>query len=195
MRTVAFYYPFQRFREWFEAAKLTEVDATAMTLATSEENAPNARMVLLKHFDEQGFVFYTNLNSTKAKTLQANPQASLCFYWPVQQRQIRIQGNVEMVDPVEADRYFASRPRGSQIGAWASKQTQPLADPDELAQRIKKFTKQFGEGPIPRPDFWSGYRVIPHTMEFWQAGTNRLHQRWLYKQQPTGDWQELSLYP
>lgn len=167
-----------------------------MALATAgKDGMPSVRMVLLKQADEQGFVFYTNLNSLKAKQLAENPQAALCFYWSNPQRQIRVQGVVERVSEKEADHYFSSRPRGSQIGAWASLQSQPLADYQQLLQRVSDYAEKFADREaIPRPASWSGFRVKPNRIEFWEAGEHRLHTRMVYEFNER-DWQMELLFP
>jgi len=189
--------PFQLFADWFATAQQKSVhDATAMVLATAtSKGVPSARVVLLKNFDERGFVFYTNLMSRKAQELTANPNAALCFYWPIMDQQIRVEGKVEAVTPEEADRYFATRPRESQIGAWASKQSQPLTDSKDLQERVEAISQRFAENAISRPYFWSGFRLIPHTMEFWQQGPHRLHQRTCYNKQTDASWKVEFLYP
>lgn len=188
--------PLQLFAEWFAAAKATEInDPEAMTLATaSADGRPSARMVLLKGVDAGGFVFYTNTGSRKAHELAANPYAALCFHWKSQRRQVRVEGRVESVTDAEADAYFATRPRLSQLGAWASKQSQPLKGRFELEARVARFTARFAVSAVPRPPFWSGYRVVPEAIEFWEDRPFRLHMRFLYRRE--GDrWQRQELYP
>ncbi|MFN7095290.1 MAG: pyridoxamine 5'-phosphate oxidase [Burkholderiales bacterium] len=190
-------YPFLLFKEWhqdvYKCAAITE--PAAMALATvNKEGIPAVRMVLLRHFDERGFVFYTNLLSRKGHDLQATQKAALCFYWMPLHKQVRIEGEVTLVAPEEADAYFATRPRGSQIGAWASKQSSMLANPALLTKRVDDFTEKFADKTIPRPSFWSGFRVIPHYFEFWQEGSYRLHTRRAFSKAENG-WKEEYLYP
>jgi Pyridoxamine 5'-phosphate oxidase (EC 1.4.3.5) len=151
-------------------------------------------MVLLRAFDDHGFVFFTNYGSRKALELETNPQAALCFYWYWIEQQVRVEGKVIRATREESDAYFQSRPRGSQIGAWASKQSQPLAARGELDERYAAVAREYGDGPIPRPEFWGGYRLIPHSVEFWTAGTFRLHERRLFTRVADG-WREQWLYP
>ena len=171
--------PIARFHEWFAAARAAEPhDPTAMALATSDtDGRPSVRMVLLKHADERGFVFYTNLQSPKSAALRANPRAALCFNWPKLERQIRIDGSVESVTDAEADAYFATRPRLSQLGAWASRQSQPMAGRFELEQAVAAVGLRYALGAVPRPPHWSGWRVVPGRIEFWQQRAFRHHDR------------------
>jgi pyridoxamine 5'-phosphate oxidase len=141
---------------------------------------PSVRMVLLKGFDEAGFVFFTNLESRKGEQLKANPKAALCFHWKTLQRSVRVEGLVTPVSPAEADAYFATRPRSSRIGAWASTQSRPLTSRFELERRIAEYTARFGLGEVPRPSFWSGFRVAPLRIEFWKNGAFRLHDRLVF---------------
>lgn len=188
--------PIILFKEWMaEAEKSEPNDPTAMTLATcSLGGVPSARMVLLKGVDERGFVFYTNLRSRKALELNENPNAALCFHWKSLRRQVRVEGRAVPVSDGEADAYFAGRPRASRIGAWASKQSQPLEGMFELEARVAEFTAKFHVGDIPRPDFWSGFRIEPARIEFWQDRTFRLHERVLYSF-IDGEWKKERLYP
>jgi pyridoxamine 5'-phosphate oxidase len=171
--------PFTLFDDWFAAARVEEpFDATAMAVATADRSGcPSVRMVLLKHVDSRGFVFYTNLESPKSNDLIANPRAELCFHWAKLERQVRVHGAVERVSVEEADAYFASRPRLSQIGAWASRQTQPIAGRFVLEQAVAAQGLKFGMGTVPRPQFWSGWRVVPQQIEFWQQRAFRHHDR------------------
>lgn len=188
--------PIELFRSWFaEAERKVSGDPTAVALATADETgSPSLRMVLLKEADQRGFVFYTNLESRKGLELAVNARAALCFYWQAIGRQIRIEGRVEPVGDDEADAYFATRDRGAQIGAWASDQSRPMQGRFELEKRIAKQTMRFGLGPIPRPPFWTGYRVVPDAIEFWKQGTFRLHERRRYTRNGS-DWSVETLYP
>jgi pyridoxamine 5'-phosphate oxidase len=184
--------PFQQFRAWLEhamAAGLPEPEPLAMTLATaSTEGRPSARMVLLRGYDERGFVFFTNYESRKARELEANPLAALVFYWTVLERQIRIEGTIERVSEQESDAYFASRPWGSQIGALASPQSQIIPNREVLDQRVAELAAQHEGHPVPRPPNWGGYRVIPVSIEFWQGRLNRLHDRLRYRRLSDQSW-------
>jgi pyridoxamine 5'-phosphate oxidase len=189
--------PNQIFAQWFADAKEAipaPFDPTAMTLATSTRmGVPSARIVLLKHHDERGFVFYTNLESRKSLELRDNPHAALCFYLGA--RQVRITGTVEAVSTQEADEYFASRPLMSRIGAWASAQSHPLDRRETLVHKVKELQHRYSESnPPPRPPHWSGWRLVPQTMEFWQEAPSRLHERELYTRAAYG-WDMQLLYP
>lgn len=191
--------PLARFRETYALAEKIDrslvPDPSAMSLATVDEGGqPSVRVVLLKAFDDQGFVFYTNFQGRKGRHLLANPKAALSFYWPPIDIQIRVEGTVSQVAGAEADMYFASRPRPSQIGAWASRQSQPLETPTALDDRVAKFEKEFAGKEVPRPEFWSGFRVRPERIEYWKNMPNRLHERHLYTR--SGDrWKIETLYP
>lgn len=170
-------------------------ESAAATLATATpDGKASARVVLLKEFDENGFVFYTNLESRKAREIQANPYGSLCFYWPAIACQVRVEGAITQVSDEEADAYFATRPRGSQIGAWASQQSAPLKSREELEWRFAEYEKKFAGQPVPRPLFWSGFRLQPQRIEFWKGRENRLHERTLYTREPDR-WVATFLYP
>ncbi|HSU13857.1 pyridoxamine 5'-phosphate oxidase [Longimicrobium sp.] len=188
--------PFRRFGELFERARQTDLhEPTAMALATADaDGRPSVRMVLLKDFDEAGFVFYTNLGSRKAGEMAANPFAALCFHWQPMEVQVRIEGRVEPVTPEEADAYYASRARGSRIGAWASRQSTRLDSYDTLVERVKEAEARYEGREIPRPPFWSGFRVVPDRIEFWFGRPSRLHERELYTLRD-GGWTKELLYP
>ena len=190
--------PFDLFQDWFNEAQGCEAieEPTAMTLATVDAHGmPWPRIVLLKDISEQGFTFYTNLESIKGKHLADNPRAGLCFYWEPIQKQVRIVGNVERVSDDDADAYFASRPRESQLGAWASKQSTPLASMNDLMTRVGEFAQQFADQDVPRPPFWSGYRLAPTVIEFWLRQPFRLHDRLEYTRDDQGVWGSENLYP
>jgi len=190
--------PLRLFAAWFADAKQSEpVNPDAVALATVDAHGlPNARMVLLKGFDERGFVFYTNAESIKGHELAAAPKAALTFYWKSLQRQVRVRGDVEPVAPEEADAYFASRSRMAQIGAWASKQSSALESRLAFEKAIARFTAKFAVGTVPRPPFWVGYRVAPQEIEFWQERPFRLHDRVAFtRASVTTPWVKTRLYP
>jgi pyridoxamine 5'-phosphate oxidase len=179
MNGMAFDDPIAMFSELFEEARrLGTPEPDAMVLSTVDENGrPSGRYVLLKEVNQRGFVFYTNLESRKARALAANPYAALCFYWPLLDKQVRVEGTVERVSDAEADEYFESRPRESQIGAWASTQSAPLASREALDLRVQEARDRFEGRPVSRPLFWSGFRVVPTSIEFWTRHPARLHDR------------------
>ena len=188
--------PIQEFVELLEKAKRRDdVDATVATLATTDtQGQPSARVVLVKQVDDRGFVFYTNLESRKAHELDANPRAALCVYWSWIDCQVRIEGAVERISDEESDAYFDSRARGSQLGAWTSKQSQPLGSRQELVARYLEAKARFLGKTIPRPDFWGGYRLTPDKIEIWHNQLHRLHDRFLY-QRIDHTWSKQRLYP
>ena len=190
--------PLALFAEWLAKASEKEPsDPNAMTLATVDaQGMPDARTVLLKGFDEEGFVFYTNLESAKGLELAADPRAALLFHWKSLRRQVRIRGTVLRVSDEEADAYFATRARDSQIGAWASAQSRPLKEPHALEKAVAAYALKYALGAPPRPPHWSGYRVTPLAMEFWRAGRFRLHRRTLFtRQDPAAAWSVTALFP
>ena len=188
--------PLTQFATWLAEAERREPNnPTAMSVATvGADGRPSLRMVLLRGFDARGFVFYTNLGSRKAREWVGNPFIALCFHWKSLDRQVRVEGRAERVSDEEADAYFGTRPRDSQIGAWASRQSEALGGRFELEARVAKYAARFGLGKIPRPPFWSGLRVVPDTVEFWEERQFRLHDRRVWRLD--GDaWQETRLYP
>ena len=190
--------PLELFDYWFKEAKKSEInDPNALALATVDENRiPSVRIVLLKDYNQKGFVFYTNLNSMKSENLKINPYASMCFHWKSLLRQIRITGKISKVSDNEADNYFKSRPYGSKIGAWASNQSSILKNTDELNKSIEKYKKKFpDQDKVPRPDHWSGWNLSPNDIEFWLDGENRIHQRLKYIKKDNGKWQKSLLSP
>ena len=190
--------PFDLFTQWLEAAAATEVnDPNAMALATADtDGLPDVRMVLLKDHSPAGFVFYTNSHSRKGIELAANAQASAVLHWKSVRRQVRFRGQVETVTEAEADAYYASRARDSRIGAWASRQSRPLADRAELEAAVREQTMRFGDGEVPRPAYWIGYRIVPVYLEFWSDRPFRLHDRLVFtRQKPEGPWSRGHLFP
>ena len=182
--------PINRFREVFKLAqeKVT-VDPTAMTLATcTKDGYPSARIVLLKDVSHQGFVFFTNYHSRKSREMEQNPRAALCFYWPEINQQIRVEGTISKLANRDSDAYFQSRPRLSQVGAWASDQSQPLRSRQELLARVADIEKKYEDQPVPRPSFWGGYLLRPSAIEFWINGEFRLHDRFVYSLEQDGTW-------
>lgn len=188
--------PIATFREIFARAQEEEPwDATAVSLATADASGrPSVRTVLLKRVDEQGFVFFTNYESRKARELDANPRAALCLYWPTQDVQVRVEGPVTRLSDAESDSYFAERPRGSQLGAWASQQSRPLASRFQLLRRYLQTKARYAGRPVPRPPFWGGFRVAAERIEIWYNRTYRLHERFLYQRTADG-WSRERLYP
>jgi len=190
--------PLALFAAWMEEAVRSEpADPNAMSLATVDaDGLPDARMVLLKGFDARGFVFYTNLESRKGEEIAANPKAALLFHWKSLTRQVRIRGPVERVSEEEADAYFASRPRGAQIGAWASRQSAPLESRFALEKEVARYTAKYAVGKVPRPPHWSGFRAVPLEIEFWHDRPFRLHQRLLFQRENVdAPWTRTGLYP
>ena len=191
--------PFSLFRDWYDQAVASSgtLDAKAAALATVDaQGRPSVRMVLVQYFDTTGFTFFTNLGSPKAHDLKARPDAALCLHWPLIERQVRIDGRAFQVPDAEAEAYFASRPRESQIGAWASKQSTPLEQDDALAIRVAQVTAEYDGKAVPRPPFWSGFRLVPSTIEFWIGKPGRLHDRMRYDRASTdGPWTLVRLYP
>ncbi len=187
--------PFFLFKKWYELACQTEInDPNAMTLSTVIKNQPSSRVVLLKSYDENGFVFYTNTNSKKGQSIKENNNIALNFHWKSQNRQIRIEGQANMIESQVADSYFESRPRGSKIGAWASSQSYELPNRDELTKKILKYENKFKDKDIPRPPYWNGYQVKPKLIEFWQEMEFRIHDRLVYVNL-NNTWDIKRLYP
>lgn len=189
--------PIALFSEWLEEAKKTEInDPTAVALGTVDaDGMPNVRMVLLKGHDAEGFVFYTNFESAKGAEILSSMKAAMCFHWKTLRRQVRIRGTVEEVTTKEADEYYQTRPRGSRIGAWASKQSRPLESRFALEKAVAEFTAKFGVGKIPRPAHWSGFRIKPTYFEFWHDRPFRLHDRVVFNDDGSGGWMTERLYP
>ncbi len=190
--------PFALFDEWLADATKTEPnDPNAVALATvNQDGLPDVRMVLLKGFDSNGFVFYTNFESQKGQEILGSMKAAMCFHWKSLRRQVRIRGSVEVVSDEEADAYYATRPRGSRIGAWASKQSRPLESRFALEKAVAEYTARYAIGEIPRPAHWSGFRIRPTSIEFWHDRPFRLHDRMVFsRDEPEGDWNKTRLYP
>ena len=189
--------PFKQFGAWFAAALAADIrDVNAMTLATATpDGKPSVRIVLLKAFDERGFTFFTNYDSEKGKQLEANPRAALNFFWPKLERQIRLSGSVEKTSREDSAAYFHSRPPGSRLGAWVSKQSEVIDSRQILDARLQQMSERFEDGEIPLPPHWGGYRLTPDQVEFWQGRPNRLHDRFRYSRQANGAWQIDRLAP
>lgn len=188
--------PIELFGGWFEAARTAGIELPeAVALATATpDGVPSVRMVLLKGFDHRGFTFFTNYESRKADELDTNPHAALCFHWKELDRQVRVTGEVRRVSEEESREYFISRPEGSRLGAWASKQSRPLASRTELEGAVEAVRRRFADGDIPLPPFWGGYRVVPERIEFWQGRSDRLHDRIAFDRTEDG-WNAVRLYP
>ena len=189
--------PFRLFAEWLDDATKSEPnDPNGLALATVDESGmPDVRMVLLKGFDEEGFVFYTNFESAKGSEILSTMKAAMCFHWKSLRRQIRVRGPVEVVSDEEADAYYATRPRGSRIGAWASKQSRPLESRFALEKAVAEYTAKYAIGEIPRPKHWSGFRLVPQQIEFWHDRPFRLHDRVVFSRTGDGGWGKTRLYP
>jgi pyridoxamine 5'-phosphate oxidase len=188
--------PYRLFANWLEEATASELnDPNALALATVDaDGMPNVRMVLLKGFDERGFVFYTNFESQKGREILGSMKAAMCFHWKSLRRQVRVRGPVEQVSDAEADEYYASRPRGSRIGAWASRQSRPLESRFALEKAVAEYTAKHAIGEIPRPEHWSGFRILPQSIEFWHDRPFRLHDRVVFTR-TQDDWDKTRLYP
>jgi pyridoxamine 5'-phosphate oxidase len=188
--------PNRLFAAWFEQVRDVEPDPTAMAVATATpEGRPSVRTVLLKGVDERGFVFYTNYESRKAREMEATGRASLLFFWRSLERQVRIDGAVERISPAESDAYFATRPLDSRLSVYASRQSEAIENRDILEEAFERVKRTYGEGPVPRPDWWGGYRVVPDEFEFWQGRLNRLHDRLRYVKEAGGGWRRERLAP
>jgi pyridoxamine 5'-phosphate oxidase len=188
--------PLAQFRRWFAeaAAELDVPQAVALATAT-RDGAPSLRMVLLKGFDERGLVFYSHYTSRKGRELESNPRAALLFHWSSLGRQVRVEGCVARVSQEESDAYFATRPRGAQLGALASRQSEPLGSRPELDERLARLESELGGGPVPRPPSWGGLLLVPEAWEFWQHRASRLHDRFRYEREPSGAWRIERLFP
>ena len=190
--------PIELFNKWMNKAKETELnDPNALSLATTDKNGfPSVRIVLLKDFSKNGFVFYTNLNSQKSLSLKENPKAEMCFYWKSLLRQVRVSGNASLVSDKVADDYYNTRPHAARIGSWASKQSTVLKDKDELINSIKKYKEKYNnEKNVGRPEYWSGWNLTPKNIEFWLKGENRIHERLKYSKDDNGNWNKFLLHP
>jgi len=188
--------PMRQFSAWFEQVRDIEADPTAMALATATPGGrPSVRTVLLKEMDDRGFVFYTNYQSRKAREMEATGRASLLFYWGSLERQVRIDGAVERVSPAESDAYFETRPPDSRLSVYASRQSETIESRDALDEVFERVKRTYGDGPVPRPDWWGGYRVVPDEFEFWQGRASRLHDRLRYARIADGTWRRERLAP
>ena len=188
--------PMRQFELWFEQVRDTEPDPTAMALATaSPDGRPSVRTVLLKGMDDRGYIFYTNYESRKAREMEATGRASLLFFWRTLERQVRIDGTVERISPVESDAYFETRPLDSRLSVYASKQSEAIENRDVLEEAFERVRRTYGNGAVPRPEWWGGYRIVPDEFEFWQGRTSRLHDRLRYLKQPDGSWHRERLAP
>ncbi|HZV05390.1 MAG TPA: pyridoxamine 5'-phosphate oxidase [Gemmataceae bacterium] len=189
--------PMRQFEMWFQQAQAANLpEPNAMTLATTTpDGKPSARVVLLKMCDASGFAFFTNYDSRKGRELTANPHAALLFFWPELQRQVRIEGTVERVSEAESDAYFRSRPLGSRLGAWASRQSEVIPDREVLEERVREIMQRYPDGEVPRPPHWGGFRVRPLTIEFWQGRPDRLHDRLRYQRVQPDGWRLERLSP
>ncbi|WP_426125069.1 pyridoxamine 5'-phosphate oxidase [Pararhizobium sp. PWRC1-1] len=190
--------PFSLFGTWLKEAQASEInDPNALALATVDaDGLPDVRMVLLKDFDQRGFVFYTNFESQKGQEILGSMKAAMCFHWKTLRRQVRVRGPVEIVSNEEADEYYKTRARGSRIGAWASKQSRPLESRFALEKAVAEYTLKYAIGEIPRPDHWSGFRIKPTSIEFWKDGAFRLHDRIEFRRdEAEGDWNKVRMYP
>jgi pyridoxamine 5'-phosphate oxidase len=189
--------PFEQFELWFQqACDANLLEPNAMSLATASAKAePSIRIVLLKYFDREGFVFFTNYESRKARQIAENPQVALLFFWSALERQVQILGTAKRIPTADSLKYFATRPRGSQIGAWCSQQSSAISSRKMLEMKFEEMKRKFFNREVPLPSFWGGYRVFPHSFEFWQGRTNRLHDRFLYSRQENNSWEIQRLSP
>lgn len=188
--------PMRQFAHWFEQVRHTEPDPTAMALATASPGGrPSVRTVLLKGIDDRGYIFYTNYESRKAREMEATGRVSLLFFWPSVERQVRIDGTVERISPVESDAYFETRPLDSRLSVYASKQSDAIESREVLEEAFERVRRTYGDGPVPRPEWWGGYRIVPDEFEFWQGRTSRLHDRLRYVKQADGSWLKERLAP
>jgi len=188
--------PMRQFTHWFEQVRTVEPNPTAMALATaSADGRPSVRTVLLKGVDDRGLIFYTNYESRKAREMEATGRASLLFFWPSLERQVRIDGTVERVSPAESDAYFETRPLDSRLSVYASRQSEAIENREALEDAFERVRRTYGDGPVPRPDWWGGYRIVPDEFEFWQGRSSRLHDRLRYVKGSDGSWRRERLAP